>query len=161
MDFLEPISAAEFSTRFSRAVAIARELGFVGEVQYRHANSTSGGATFCLAPAIEQDVLIVYAEAFSRDAAGEDFSLQAIIAHERGHQLLHRHERLLKARPKEMSETTEEVLASLLGSLIVQNIRDGEMLELKALFELMKHGMNLSDALQLVKKNLELLEEIL
>jgi hypothetical protein len=158
---LEPISSAEFDARLDRVVAIARGLGFVGEVHYRHGNTTSGGATYCLAPAIEQDTLIVYAAAFSRDASGDDFSLEAIIAHERGHQLLYRNERLLRVRPKEMSETTEEVLASLVGSLIVQNDRDGELLEMKALFELMKFGIKMSDALQLVKKNLRLLEGIL
>ncbi len=161
MDFPEPISPAELDARLERALAIAQELGFVGEVQYRHANSNSGGASYCLAPIIEQDMLIVYAAAFSRDAAGDDFSLEAIIAHERGHQLLHRDVQLLRVRPNEMSESTEEVLASLVGSLIVQDARDGEMLEMKTIFELMNRGMRMSDAVDLVKKNLALLEEIL
>ena len=34
-----------------------------------------------------EDLLTVYAEAFERDADPEDFSLEAILAHERGHQL--------------------------------------------------------------------------
>ncbi len=161
MDSLEPISEAECDARRRRVVSIARELGFVGDVQYRHASSRSGGAMFCLAPTIEQDMLVVYAEAFRRDATGDDFSLAAIIAHERGHQLLHRHERLLTVRPKEMSETTEEVLASLLGSLIVRDSLDREMLELKAVFELVERGMNLSEASRRVEVNLELLRRIL
>ena len=161
MDFPEPISPAELDARLERALAIAQELGFVGEVQYRHANSNSRGASYFLAPIIEQDMLIVYAAAFSRDAAGDDFSLEAIIAHERGHQLLHRDVQLLRVRPNEMSESTEEVLASLVGSLIVQDARDGEMLEMKTIFELMNRGMRMSDAVDLVKKNLALLEEIL
>jgi len=100
VDFLEPISQSEFDARVRRAEAIAHDLGFVGLVEYRHARSNSGGGSFCLAPTIESDLLIVYADAFSRDAAGDDFSLEAIIAHERGHQLLHRHERLLRVLPK-------------------------------------------------------------
>ena len=95
MDSLDPISEAEYDARLRRVVSIARQLGYVGDVEYRHASSRSGGAMFCLAPAIEQDMLVVYAEAFRRDATGDDFSMAAIIAHERGHQMLHRHERLL------------------------------------------------------------------
>jgi hypothetical protein len=161
MDFLGPISQAQFKARLSRATAVARELGFVGEVEYRHAISTSGGASFCLAPKIENDLLIVYAEAFSRDATGEDFTLEAIIAHERGHQLLHRHKRLLSVRPKEMSEATEEVLASLLGALIVRDPADQEALELKAVFELVKRGVEPPAATRQAKENLRLLRRFL
>ena len=39
----------------------------------------------------EEDLLIVYAEAFAKEADPEDFSLTAILAHERGHQILARH----------------------------------------------------------------------
>jgi hypothetical protein len=161
LDFLAPISAADFDARLGRVVAIARELGFVGEVEYRHAISTSGGASFCLAPAIEEDHLIVYAEAFSRDAAGDDYTIEAIIAHERGHQLLHRDERLLRVRPKEMSETTEEILASLIGALIVRDARHSKSLEQMALFHLVKRGIDLSEASRVVETNLELLRRAL
>lgn len=132
MDKLEPISPAEVKARTKRVLAVARKLGFVGAVQYRHAISASGGAIYCLGPTIDEDMLVVYAEAFARDAAGDDFSLEAIIAHERGHQLLHRHERLRRVRPKEISETTEEVLASLLGALITPVPVDSRTLEMKA-----------------------------
>src|SRR5438046_170912 len=87
-----------------------------------------GGAQYGMAPIIEQDLLLVYADAFRRDAAGDDFSLPAIIAHERGHQVLCRHERLRRNTPQEMSSATEEVLASLIGALISDDSRDGEML---------------------------------
>ena len=60
-----------------------------------------------------------------------------------------------------MSETTEEVLASLLGSLIVSDSRDREMLELKAVFELVERGINLSEASRRVEVNLDLLRRIL
>lgn len=161
MDSLEPISKAEHEARLERAVTVACQLGFVGEVQYRHAYSASGGAMYCLAPTIEQDLLIIYAEAFLRDAAGDDFSLKAIIAHERGHQLLYRHEPLVRTKPREMSDVTEEVLASLIGALIVQDSRDGETLVFKALGELVEHGMALAEASRRVEENLRLLETVL
>jgi hypothetical protein len=161
VDSLEPISKAEHDARLARAVKVARQLGFVGEVQYRHAYSKSGGAMFCLAPAIEHDLLIIYAEAFVRDAAGDDFSFEAIIAHERGHQLLYRHERLRRNKPTEMSDVTEEVLSSLIGSLIVQDSRDSETLVLKALGELVEHGMEPAEASRRVEENLRLLERVL
>jgi len=82
------ISSAEHAARLRRAEAIARSLGFVGRIEYRHAYGGSGGAQYYMAGTIEQDVLALDAEAFRRDAAGDDFSLTAIIAHERGHQLI-------------------------------------------------------------------------
>jgi hypothetical protein len=158
---LQPISAAEYAARRTHADAIARRLGFVGVVEYRHAISLSGGAPYGMAPSIEQDVLLVYAEAFRRDAAGDDFSLPAIIAHERGHQLLCRHERLRRNIPTAMSAVTEEILASLIGSLIADDPRDGEMLVLKALAELMDHGMRAADASRRVEDILSYLEAVL
>ena len=161
MDSLEPISEAEHEARLSREVAIARHLGFVGALEYPHVFRRSGGATYCLAPVIEQDMLIVYANAFSRDAAGEDFTLEAMIAHERGHQLLYRHERLRRVLPEKMSEATEEALASMLGALIVDDSRDKEDLELKAIWDLVRHGMEQSDARRAVEERLRLLRRFL
>jgi hypothetical protein len=155
---LEGLSAAEHAARLARVSAIARRLGFVGIVEYRH---RSGGAQYGMAPTIEQDSLLVYAEAFRRDAASDDFSLPAIIAHERGHQILCRHERLRRNTPQEMSEATEEVLASLIGALISDDPRDGEMLVLKALSELVDRGMPAADASRRVEKILTYLEAIL
>jgi hypothetical protein len=158
---LAGISAAEHAARLGRAEAIARRLGFVGIVEYRHASSRSGGAHYGMAPTIEQDLILVYADAFRRDAAGDDFSLPAIIAHERGHQVLCRNERLRRNTPQEMSSATEEVLASLIGSLISDDPRDGEMLVLKALAELVDRGMPAADASRRVEDILNYLEAIL
>ncbi len=69
---------------------------------------------------IEQDVLVLYPAAWRRDADPDDFSLEAIIAHERGHQLVWRHDRLRRNMPSGMSEVTEEVLASLITHLRVE-----------------------------------------
>jgi hypothetical protein len=158
---LQPISATENAARRARAEAIARRVGFVGVVEYRHAISLSGGAQYGMAPTIEQDVLLLYAEAFRRDAAGDDFTLAAIIAHERGHQLLCRHERLRRNIPAAMSAVTEEVLASLIGSLIADDSRDREMLVLKALAELVDRRMPAADARRRVEDILSYLEAVL
>jgi hypothetical protein len=157
----EPISAAEHDARLDRVAAVARRLGFVGSVEYRHTYSRTGGAQYGMAPAIAQDVLVVDAEAFRRDGAGDDFSLEAIIAHERGHQLLCRHERLRRNIPLGMSAVTEEVLASLVGSLIAEEPRDGQALILKALGELVERGMRLTEATRHVEAVLSYLEAVL
>ncbi|MCI0743091.1 MAG: hypothetical protein L0Y72_29020 [Gemmataceae bacterium] len=157
----EPISATEHDARRERAEAIARQFGFVGTVEYRHAYNRTGGAQYGMAPKMEEDVLVVDAEAFRRDAASDDFSLEAIIAHERGHQLLFRHDRLRRNLPTGMSAVTEEVLASLVGALIAERPCDGQDLVQKALAELVERGMQLNEASRRVENVLNHLEAIL
>jgi hypothetical protein len=60
-----------------------------------------------------------------------------------------------------MSDLTEEVLASLVGSLIVKRPADREDLVSKAMVELSDRGMPLVDAVRRVKGLLALLEGIL
>src|SRR5690242_9360640 len=91
-----PIAESARQARQRRVSQLARRLGFVGTVEYRHAYSRTGGAQFGLGRAAANDRLIVFAEAFERDADPDDFSLEAILAHERGHQLLARHPRLVR-----------------------------------------------------------------
>jgi hypothetical protein len=146
----EPISQREERARLQRAESIARQLGFMGEVDYRHAFSRSGGAQYGIGPTIERDVLLVYAEAFQRDAAGDDFSLEAIIAHERGHQILRRHQRLRGYVTRELSAVTEEIVASLAGSLIARERVDRKVLVFKALVELLDRGVPSRNAVRLV-----------
>jgi hypothetical protein len=81
----KPISVVQRRVRMHRAKRIARHLGFVGDVEYRHVYSPSGGAQYCIGPSAEDDLLLVYAEAFERDADPDDFALEAMIAHECGH----------------------------------------------------------------------------
>ncbi len=157
----QPISGPEHRARQNRVEAIAHRLGFVGTVEYRHVSTRSGGAQYGMGAAIEKDGLIVYPEAFRRDAAGDNFSLEAIIAHERGHQLLCRHQRLRRNTPKDMSAVIEEVLASLIGSLIVDDPGDGEVLILKALFSLVEGGMPTEEASGRVQEILDYLEAVL
>src|SRR5947209_493786 len=114
----DPISPAESRRRRDRARRLARAVGFVGRVEYRHVYSQSGGAQYGRGAGTGGDLLTVYAEAFDRDADPDDFSLRAIIAHERGHQLLARHARLA-GRLAGVSPAAEEVLASLLGAMVL------------------------------------------
>lgn len=156
-----PISAKEQSARSARVITIARGLGFVGTVEYRHVATRSGGAQYGIGPTIDSDALIVYAEAFRRAAAGDDFSLEAIIAHERGHQLVFRHERLRRSLPRSISLVTEEILASLVGSLVVKNLHDSEDLVAKALGELLGCGIRLAEASRRIREVLTYLESVL
>jgi len=92
-----PLTAAERRARRRWATRLARGLGFVGHIEYRHVYSQTG-AQYGRGSAAEEDLLTVYAEAFERDADPEDFTLAAMIAHERGHQILARHpQELLQA----------------------------------------------------------------
>jgi hypothetical protein len=111
------ISAAQFRTREKRVQFIAKAVGFVGNVEYRHVYSQTGGAQYGRGGTQRADLLTVYAEAFERDADPEDFFLEAMIAHERRHQILARHPRIAK-RVAGVSEAGEEILASLLGAII-------------------------------------------
>jgi hypothetical protein len=75
-----PLTPAERRARRNRAAQIARWLEFVGNVEYRHVYSQTGGAQYCRGTTPEEDLLILYAEAFDRDA--DDFSLKAMISHD-------------------------------------------------------------------------------
>src|SRR5260370_41076011 len=88
---------------------------------------------------------MVYAEGFERDADLEDFSLEAIIAHERGHQLLARHPRIAK-RVAGVSEASEEILASLLGAMICSDDTDRVTLLAKVAAELLDRGQSAATA---------------
>src|SRR3974390_3483571 len=107
------LNAAERGARRRWVARLARNLGFVGRVEYRHVYSQTGGAQYGRGSAIDEDLLTVYAEAFERDTDPADFSLGAILAHERGHQLLARHPRIA-SRVTGLSLGGEEILASLL-----------------------------------------------
>lgn len=90
-------------------------------------------------------MLTVYAEAFERDADPEDFSLEAMLAHERGHQILARHPRIAK-RVAGISEASEEILASLVGAMICNADADRVSLFAKAAAELLDRGQNAESA---------------
>jgi len=136
-------------------------LGFVGRIEYRHVYSQTGGAQYGLGSAPAEDLLTVYAEALERDADPEDFSLAAIVAHERGHQLLARHPRIAKRVMGRISLGSEEILASLLGAMICRNETDRDALIAKAMVELLQHGESAEDATRRLQELWELFERLL
>jgi hypothetical protein len=139
---------------------LARALGFVGRVEYRHVYSQSGGAQYGRGTAAGTDVLLVYAEAFDRDADPDDFSLAAIVAHERGHQVLARHPRL-SVLLASASPAAEEVLASLLGALVLEPGPDRDALLDKAAFELLSRGATAETAERVIANLWDLLGRLL
>ena len=155
------ISQRELLRRQNLVRKLASELGFHGQVEYRHIYSQSGGAQFGLGPRIGSDVLIVYAEAFLRDATPDDFSLNAILAHECGHQLVFRHPKLSRWLRGKISLLSEEALASLVGSLLVSNVDDHNALTMKAICDAMDRGAEQSRAEEVILKMRSVLEAIL
>ena len=82
-----PVTSEEILARRKRVARITRDFGFAGRVEYRHIYGRTGGAQYGQGTTVTDDVLIVFAEAFERDADPDDFSLEAIIAHELAHML--------------------------------------------------------------------------
>jgi hypothetical protein len=156
----QPIGPAEARRRRSVALGLARAVGFVGRVEYRHVYSQSGGAQYGRGAEAGRDLLIAYAEAFDRDADSEDFSLAAIIAHERGHQVLARHPRL-SVLLASASPPAEEVLASLLGALVLESGPDRDTLVDKAAFELVSRGTTADTAERVITNLWEQLGRLL
>jgi hypothetical protein len=155
------LSAAELLARQNRVALIAETLGFVGNVEYRHVDRQgTGGMQYGRGSTQDNDLLIVYAEAFERDADPEDFSLEAMLAHERGHQILARHPRIAK-RLAGISRVGEEILASLLGMMICQAEEDREMLYAKAAGELLAHGHSGENVKRQLRNLWDVLEALL
>ena len=140
---------------------LARKLGFVGRIEYRHVYSQTGGAQYGRGGSDAGDLLTVYAEAFERDANPEDFSLAAIRAHERGHQLLARHPRIAKRVSGSISAGSEEILASLLGAMISSDESDRDALVAKATVELVDRGVSPDVATRGLQELWDLLEALL
>jgi hypothetical protein len=103
----------------------------------------------------------VYAEAFTRDADPEDFSLEAIVAHERGHQVVCRNPALQALLSESIGVAAEEVLASLAGSLLTERRADSQSLLLKALDDAIECGQEPEDAVTLISELRSLLEKTL
>lgn len=155
------ISRSELSRRQLLVQELASRLGFHGQVEYRHVFSQAGGAQFGLGPRPESDVLIVSAEAFLRDANPDDFSLNAILAHECGHQLVFRHPKLSRWLRGKVSPLSEEALASLIGSLLVSDVSDHNDLAMKAIYDVMNCGVEQPRAQELILKMRSVLEAVL
>jgi hypothetical protein len=156
------LTTAERRARRGNVLRLARRLGFVGRIEYRHVYSQTGGAQYARGSTADEDLLTVYAEAFERDADPEDFSLDAILAHERGHQLLARHPRIAKrVTPARISAGSEEILASLLGAMHCAAEADRDALVAKATVELLNHGEALEVSTRRLQELWDLLEALL
>jgi hypothetical protein len=161
MSMPRPITRAESLARRKRVARLARDFGFVGHVEYRHVYGRTGGAQYGQANTVSENLLTVFAEAFEREADPVDFSLDAIVAHERGHQMLVRHPRIAKRVKGRISDTSEEILASLLGAMICSAEVDRDTLVAKATFELLDHGVSLDEATRRLQELWDLLETLL
>lgn len=133
----------------------------MGQVEYRHVYSQTGGAQYGLGTRANRDLLTVFAEAFERDADPNDFSLGAILAHERGHQIVARHSRISQKLAGRISAETEEIIASLLGAIISEDETDRDSLMGKAIVELITRGEAAGTAVQKLRELRDLLEELL
>lgn len=129
---------------------LARAVGFTGRVEYRHVYAQTGGAQYGQGAADGSDLLTVFAEAFERDTDPDDFSLPAIIAHERGHQLVARHPRI-SGRLAGLSLPAEEVVASVLGATVLGPGQDADDLLSKALVAVLDNGTEFAVARRLVQ----------
>jgi hypothetical protein len=156
-----PLTPKELRARRRRIARLARALGFVGRTEYRHVFSQTGGAQYGQGVTSEEDLLTVYAEAFDRDVDPEDFSLEAILAHERGHQMLVRHPRIAERVAGRITPASEEILASLLGAMISPAEEDRDALIAKATVELLNHGVSLDLAMGRLQELYNLLEALL
>ena len=154
------MTSSEQRARRRRVARIAKQLGFVGRVEYRHVYSQTGGAQYGRGSSQEADLLTIYAEAFDRDADPEEYSLEAMIAHECGHQFLARHPRIAK-RVAGISAAGEEILASLLGAMICHADDDRVTLFAKATAELLDRGQNAESASRQLQDLWNLLEALL
>jgi hypothetical protein len=155
------LTPAERRARRDHIARLARGFGYVGRIEYRHIYSRTGGAQYGQGSSAEEDLLTVYAEAFERDANPADFSLAAILAHERDHQLLVRHPRLANRVTDRMSAASEEILASLLGAIPCRDMADRNALVGKATVELLVHGGPPEVVTRRLKELLNLLEALL
>lgn len=103
----------------------------------------------------------MYAEAFERDADPNDFPLEAIIAHECGHQRLLRNQHLRKVLAKFPAEPFEEILASLVGSLLLGESEPAQMLVWKATAELGELDLTAASTVQFMERLRQLLRHYL
>lgn len=157
----EAISRAEQRARIRRITEIGYGFGFTGDVEYRHVYSRSGGAQYGIGPSADDDIMVVYAEAFERDADPDDFRLEALIAHECGHQRMHRDPKLRLVLAKFPGEEFEEVLASLVGSILLGESHTSQMLVWKAAAELTELGVTVEYAEHLVERLIVILRKLL
>ncbi len=105
--------------------------------------------------------MVVYAEAFERDANPDDFRLEALIAHECGHQRLLRAKNLREVLAK-FPEEFEEILASIVGSILLRDAESSQTLVWKATAELAEmHIISAENTVHFVERLRQLLRNFL
>ena len=155
------ISTAEHRGRLQRIAEISSKLGFVGRVEYCHAYSQSGGgAQYCIGPSEDDDIMILYAEAFERDANPEDFPLEAMVAHECGHQRLHRDPKFREMMVRFPGEDFEEILASLVGCVLLGDGVPAQLLLCRAVAELGDRRISGKEAFSLAERLIRVMEQL-
>lgn len=155
------LSKRQISLRQHQVTEIARAFGFVGGISYRHVYGKCGGAQYCFGAEAADDLLLVYADAFDRDQDKDDFSLNAILAHECGHQRLIRDSNLKEVGRKLSGQVFEEVLASLIGSLLVKDAEDAEHLVGKAIVDLATLPISIDSVVRTIEQLRGLLKGII
>ena len=90
--------------------------------------------------------MVIYAAAFERDANPDDFSLEAMIAHECGHQRLRRNPNMQPIVAKFPDAELEEILASVVGSLLLGESASAQTLKWKAAADLSDLGVRIEFA---------------
>jgi hypothetical protein len=157
----KPISDAELRKRQQRIAEISSELGFAGGVEYCHAYTRSGGAQYCIGPSADDDIMILYAEAFERGADPEDFPLEAIVAHEVGHQKLHRDPKFRAVMTQFGGAQFEEILASLVGCVLLGGGVPAHLLLCRAVAELGDRRISGQEAVRMAERLIRLMEQLL
>ena len=83
------------------------------------------------------------------------------MAHEVGHQAVSRNTKLRRALPPTTTEQAEEILASLIASLLGARPSDRESLSAKALHDTLNCGLTIREATELISELRTLLENVL
>ena len=156
-----PITLTERARRIDLIRQIATTLGFRGRVEYRHYYGSSGPAQLRLGRKIVDDEMRVFAQAFDWNDDSREFSVEAIIAHECGHQVYHRHRWVQRWFGSDISESQEEVIASLIGALLVTTVADHDALQDKALGDALNAGTNPAEAVAFINGVNKVLEVVL
>ena len=136
----------------------ASKLGFSGRVEYWHTIDPAGPAQLRLGVNIRSDVMRVFAPAFQWESNPDDFSLTAIIAHECGHQVIHRHRIVRRWLLPDFSLCSEEVAASLIGASLAISTTDRNALVKKAMYDAIVGETNPSVVFPLVEDVQKVLE---
>lgn len=155
------ITLTERARRIDLVRHSAAKLGFRGRVEYWHRYGSEGPAQVRLGANITQDVLRVFSQVFERENDPQQFSLEAIVAHECGHQVFHRHRLLHRWFGSRVSLSHEEIIASLIAALLVASRTDKDALLDKAFSDALETGISGPEATSMINGLRAVLELLL